>query len=69
MQQVLQHTTVFTFPSLWPETLGIVGLEALSQGVPVIGSDIGDVREWLQDGVNGCLVTLGDADTIAKAAV
>ena len=54
--EILDQTTVFIFPSLWPETLGIVGIEALSRGVPVVASDIGGVREWLEDGVNGHLV-------------
>lgn len=56
VRDVLDSTTVFVFPSLWPETLGIVGLEAMARGVPVVGSDIGGVREWLEDGVNGRLV-------------
>ncbi len=68
VRRVLQNTTIFTFPSLWPETLGIVGLEALSQGVPVIASDIGGVREWLEDGANGFLVPPGSADAIARTA-
>ena len=65
---VFDATTVFVFPSLWPETLGIVGLEALSRGVPVIASDVGGVREWLLDGETGSLVPPGDAGAIAEAA-
>lgn len=68
VRAILQRTTVFSFPSLWPETLGIVGLEALSQGVPVVASDIGGVRQWLQDGENGKLVPPGDAQALANAA-
>ena len=52
---LLQETTVLIFPSILPETLGIVGLEAFSQGVPVVASDIGGVREWLKDKINGRL--------------
>jgi glycosyltransferase involved in cell wall biosynthesis len=53
--QILNKTSVFVFPSLWPETLGIVGLEAMARGIPVVGSDIGGVREWLIDGQTGFL--------------
>ncbi len=59
--RILDETSVFIFPSLWEETLGIVGLEALSRGVPVVGSDLGGVRDWLDDGVTGRLVEPKDA--------
>jgi glycosyltransferase involved in cell wall biosynthesis len=55
--EILDRTSVFIFPSLWPETLGIVGLEALSRGVPVVASDLGGVSEWLMDGENGFKVS------------
>ena len=54
--QILDDTSVLIFPSLWPETLGIVGLEAFSRGVPVVASRIGGVPEWLNDGKNGFMV-------------
>ena len=66
---VLDQTTVFIFPSLWQETLGIVGLEALARGVPVVASDIGGVREWLRDGRNGRLVTPKSAAEIRDAVL
>jgi glycosyltransferase involved in cell wall biosynthesis len=53
--KVYKEATVFAFPSIWPETLGIVGIEALSCGVPVVASDIGGVREWLLPGQTGFL--------------
>lgn len=65
---IMERTTLLVFPSLWPETLGIVGLEALSQGVPVIASDIGGVREWLLPGRTGLLAAPDDAEAIGAAA-
>jgi glycosyltransferase involved in cell wall biosynthesis len=64
---IYARTTVFVFPSLWPETMGIVGVEALSQGVPVVASDVGGVREWLVDGVTGRLVPPNDPPAVAAA--
>lgn len=63
-EQLLQ-TSVLVFPSLWPETLGIVGLEAMAHGVPIVASDIGGVPEWLRDGQNGYRVPPKDAVAIA----
>jgi len=67
--EIMDQTTVFVFPSLWPETLGIVGLEALSRGVPVVASDVGGVREWLRDGENGILVQPKSARQIRDAVL
>jgi glycosyltransferase involved in cell wall biosynthesis len=65
--RLMSEATVLCFPSLWPETLGIVGLEALACGVPVVASDIGGVREWLLPGENGVLVPPRDSSAIAHA--
>ena len=43
-------------PSLWPEPFGLVGPEAASAGVPALAFDVGGIREWLTDSVNGRLV-------------
>lgn len=61
----LKQTSVLVFPSLWPETLGIVGLEAMAHGVPVVASDIGGVPEWLKDGETGFRVQPKDVTAIA----
>jgi glycosyltransferase involved in cell wall biosynthesis len=64
---LIDHTSVFVFPSLWPETLGIVGIEALSRGVPVVASDLGGVREWCIDGETGFVVPPKDPQAISAA--
>lgn len=45
----------------------LVLLEALSAGTPVIASDIGGIREILQDKEAGILVPLGDVEALRKA--
>lgn len=53
---LLTSADLLVVPSVWPEPLGLVGIEAGAAGVPVIAFDVGGVREWLKDGVNGRIV-------------
>lgn len=54
-------------PGRQPETFGLVGLEAMSHGTPVIATGIGGVVEWLQDGNTGLAVPPGDVRQLALA--
>jgi phosphatidylinositol alpha 1,6-mannosyltransferase len=54
----------FVFASV-TETLGLVVLEAMSSGLPVIASPAGGVRDHLRDGKNG--LAYGESDTAAMA--
>ncbi len=51
---------VVVVPSRWQEPFGLVGVEALAHGKPVVGFNVGGIGEWLEDGVNGYLVPEGD---------
>jgi glycosyltransferase involved in cell wall biosynthesis len=53
-------------PSVCPETFSMAGVEALSVGRPVIGSDIGAIPEWLIDKKCGYLVPPGDVESLAS---
>lgn len=44
---------LFVFPTTLEESLGLVGLEAMAAGVPVIGSRIGGLVDYIDEGVNG----------------
>lgn len=54
-------------PTLMYENSSLSILEALADGVPVIGSDIGGIPELVKDGVNGFLVQSGKVDAWIEA--
>jgi glycosyltransferase involved in cell wall biosynthesis len=54
-------------PSVWPEPFGIVVIEAMSRGRPVIGSRIGGIPEIVEDGRSGLLVTPGEVAALSQA--
>ena len=56
----------FAFPSI-KEGFGLVVLEALAAGLPVVASDIPVFAEYLRDGENALLVPPGDPAALAGA--
>jgi len=51
----------------WAEPLGVVYMEAMSCGLPTIGTAAGGVPELITDGVDGILVPPQDPDALARA--
>lgn len=58
---VLAACTAFVCPSVY-EPLGIVNLEAMAVGLPVVGTATGGIPEVVDDGVTGLLVPIDQAD-------
>lgn len=56
LRHAFETAAIVVVPSLWPEPFGLVGLEAMAAGRPVIGFNRGGIGEWLVDGENGCLL-------------
>ena len=54
-------------PSIWPEPFGLVALEAMDAGRPVVASRIGGISDIVADGESGLLVPPGDATALRGA--
>lgn len=63
---ILKASDAMVFPSL-REGLGLVAVEAMASGLPVIASDNRGTREYMQDGVNGYVVWKNDVDGTAES--
>ncbi len=68
VRKVFTFADVCVFPSLY-EPFGIVVLEAMAAGTPVIVSDIGGLSEIIEHGNTGLKVPVNDSDALARAIV
>ncbi|MEM6822493.1 MAG: glycosyltransferase family 4 protein, partial [Verrucomicrobiota bacterium] len=67
LQAYYKDATVLVVPSVWPEPIATIGLEAMKSGLPVVGFDSGGIQDWLKDGENGFLVPWMDTKKFAEA--
>ena len=65
-----QRARLGVVPSVWPEPMGMVGLEFMWAALPVVAFDAGGISHWLEDGRTGYLAAPKDvaglADHITK---
>jgi L-malate glycosyltransferase len=65
---LLARADLLLLPSA-TESFGLVALEAMASGVPVIASDVGGLPEVIDHGRTGFLAPVGDVDAMASLAV
>ncbi|HYM53577.1 MAG TPA: glycosyltransferase family 4 protein [Candidatus Dormibacteraeota bacterium] len=66
----LGHAAALVFPIDWPEPFGLVMIEAMSCGTPVVAYRRGSVAEVIEDGVSGFVVDeIGPAVAAVRRAV
>jgi len=59
--QLLSHASVFVCPSVY-EPFGLINVEAMACGVPVVASAVGGIPEIVVDGTTGALVAFEAGD-------
>lgn len=71
LPKYLNAADVFVMPSLWVEHFGQVTVEAMSCGLPVVGTNIGGTPEIVGSGseAGGIIVPPNDPNSLANAAV
>ena len=64
----ISNSNVFILPS-YNEGLPISVLEAMSYGMPVISTRVGDIEDAVIEGENGFLINPGDVESLAERIV
>jgi colanic acid/amylovoran biosynthesis glycosyltransferase len=67
--KILRNSDFLLFTSKPGEGLGLVILEAMSQGLPVIATKCGGAEEVIEDGINGYLVDYSNDENIVNVFV
>jgi len=67
-KDLLAAMDIFVMPSL-QEGLGLALMEAMAQGIAVVGSAVGGIKTLIQDKGNGLLVPPADVSSLARAII
>jgi len=65
----MRSADVYCAPNIGGESFGIVLVEAMAAGTPVVAGDLDAFRRVLRDGECGSLVPVGDGAALAEALI
>ncbi|WP_167349993.1 glycosyltransferase family 4 protein [Pseudoclavibacter helvolus] len=68
LQRVFRQAALFCLPSL-QEAFGLVVPEAMSYGLPVIVTDVGEMPEIVRDRVDGIIVPSAEVEPLVQAMI
>lgn len=66
-ESLIAAADVIVCPSIWEEAFGLINIEAMACGVPVVATRVGGIPEIVTDGITGYLVDPGDSTSLTKA--
>uniref|UniRef100_A0A7V3ZTH1 Glycosyltransferase family 1 protein n=1 Tax=candidate division WOR-3 bacterium TaxID=2052148 RepID=A0A7V3ZTH1_UNCW3 len=74
LEKEYREADIFVLPSIHDvkgdtETLGVVLIEAMEYGVPVVATNVGGIPDIVIDGYNGLLVSEKNSDALADAII
>lgn len=67
--KIYQKADAFIFPTRLPESLGLVGLEAMSCGSVVFARNIGGPSSYIQNGINGYLFKKNNDENLTEKLI
>ena len=67
--ELYSESFLFIFPTRLAESLGLVALEAMSCGLPVVASNIGAIGEYVIENENGFLYNSGNVDELVSKVI
>ena len=67
LYSAIRQARTIVLPSEWYENAPISVMEAYALGVPVIGADIGGIKELIQEGKTGISFESGSVDSLAQS--
>jgi glycosyltransferase involved in cell wall biosynthesis len=68
LMALYRSADIFVFPTL-ADVLPLAIMEAMASGLPVITTDVGAIREQIEDGVTGSLIPPNDVDALCRATL
>lgn len=68
VHELLSCADLFLLPSA-SESFGLVALEAMACGAPVVASNVGGLPEVIEHGTSGYMFDVGDIDAMAEAGL